>query len=64
MVVAGTTATFGYIIDWALRAPDNVDRLIEVNPNETRLSSLATETIRQPAAVALPKLIDGILSAG
>ena len=52
------------IIDWALRARDNVGRLIEVNPNETFLSSFATETIRQPAAVALPKLIAGILSAG
>ena len=35
VIVAGTTATFGYIIDWALRARDNVGRLIEVNPNET-----------------------------
>jgi NAD-dependent deacetylase len=62
VIVAGTTATFGYIIDWALRARDNVGRLIEVNPNETFLSSFATETIRQPAAVALPNLIAGILS--
>ena len=64
VIVAGTTAMFGYIIDWALRARDNVGLLIEVNPNETFLSSFATETIRQPAAVALPKLIAGILSAG
>ena len=62
MVVAGTTATFGYIIDWALRARDNVGRLIEVNPNETPLSPFATETIRQLAAVALPMLIADILS--
>ncbi len=61
VIVAGTTATFGYIIDWALRARDNAGRIIEVNPNETFLSSFATETIRQPAAVALPKLIAGIL---
>ena len=62
VIVAGTTATFGYIIDWALRAQDNVSRLIEVNPNETPLSSFATETIRQSAAVALPRLIADILS--
>ena len=62
VIVAGTTATFGYIIDWALRAQDNVGRLIEVNPNETPLSSFATETIRQSAAVALPRLIADILS--
>jgi NAD-dependent deacetylase len=64
VIVAGTTATFGYIIDWALRARDNVGRLIEVNPNETPLSPFAIETIRQPAAVALPKLVARILSDG
>src|SRR4029077_4737910 len=39
-VVAGTTATFGYIIDWALRASPESFRgeLIEVNPEQTPLS--------------------------
>jgi NAD-dependent deacetylase len=32
VIVAGTTATFGYIIDWALRASRHGGELIEVNP--------------------------------
>jgi hypothetical protein len=36
VIVAGTTATFGYIIDWALRASHNGGGLIEVNPEERR----------------------------
>ena len=35
VIVAGTTATFGYIIDWALRASRHGGALIEVNPEET-----------------------------
>src|SRR5439155_382105 len=81
VIVVGTTATFGYIIDWALRASASrgvVGRallctpfweeqraqecapyqLIEVNPEETPLSQFATRLVRDPAAVALPRLID------
>ena len=36
VIVAGTTATFGYIIDWALRGSRDGAELIEVNPEETR----------------------------
>src|SRR5213076_280441 len=42
VIVAGTTATFGYVIDWALRASRNRAELIEVNPEETSLSRFAT----------------------
>jgi len=86
VIVAGTTATFGYIIDWALRASDDggvVGRtvpwtrfrggrraedcapyqLIEVNPEETSLSRLATRLVREPAAVALPRLVDELLKS-
>jgi NAD-dependent deacetylase len=58
VIVAGTTATFGYIIDWALRASRHGGAIIEVNPEETPLSRFATRLVRQPAAVALPRLID------
>jgi NAD-dependent deacetylase len=34
VIVAGTTALFGYIIDWALRARGRAGQLIEVNPEE------------------------------
>jgi hypothetical protein len=42
VIVAGTTATFGYIIDWALRAIASDGELVEVNPEETPLSRFAT----------------------
>jgi len=61
-LVIGTTATFGYIIDWALRAISSNGELVEVNPEETSLSRFATHLIREPAAVALPRLVDELLS--
>jgi len=59
-IVIGTTATFGYIIDWALRANASGGELIEVNPDETPLSTFATQRIHEPATIALPRLIDQI----
>jgi NAD-dependent SIR2 family protein deacetylase len=61
VIVAGTTATFGYVIDWALRASHNGGELIEVNPEETLLSRFATRLVREPAAIALPRIIDGLI---
>jgi NAD-dependent deacetylase len=58
VIVAGTTATFGYIIDWALRGSRNGGELIEVNPEETPLSRFATRLVREPAAIALPRIVD------
>ena len=58
VIVAGTTATFGYIIDWALRGSRDCAELIEVNPEETPLSRFATRLVREPAAIALPKLVE------
>jgi NAD-dependent deacetylase len=60
-LVIGTTATFGYIIDWALRAISSNGELVEVNPEETSLSQFATHLIREPGAVALPRLVDELL---
>jgi NAD-dependent deacetylase len=62
VIVAGTTATFGYIIDWALRASRRGGELIEVNPEETPLSRFATRSVREPAAIALPRLVDALLA--
>jgi NAD-dependent deacetylase len=62
VIVAGTTATFGYIIDWALRASRRGGELIEVNPEETLLSRFATRLVRKPAAVALPRIIDQMIN--
>ena len=58
VIVAGTTATFGYIIDWALRGSRDGAELIEVNPEATPLSQFATRLVREPAAIALPKLVE------
>ena len=60
VIVAGTTATFGYIVDWALRASRDGGELIEVNPEETPLSQFATQLVREPAAVAMPKIVDAL----
>ena len=61
VIVAGTTALFGYIIDWALRGRGETGRLIEVNPEETSLSQFATKSFREPAGLALPRLVDELL---
>jgi NAD-dependent protein deacetylase/lipoamidase len=63
VMVAGTTATFGYIIDWALRGSRDGAELIEVNPEETPLSRFATQLVREPAAIALPRIVDEVLAA-
>jgi NAD-dependent deacetylase len=64
VIVAGTTATFGYIIDWALRASPERFRgdLIEVNPEETPLSRFATRLVREPAAIALPQIVNELMN--
>jgi NAD-dependent deacetylase len=62
VIVAGTTATFGYIVDWALQAGRDGAEFIEVNPEETPLSQFATQRIRKPAAIALPRLVDQVIS--
>lgn len=58
VIVVGTTASFGYIVDWARRAQGTAGRLIDVNPEASAISPLATEVVRAPAAVALPAIVD------
>jgi NAD-dependent deacetylase len=62
VIVAGTTALFGYIIDWALLARGETGQLLEVNPEETSLSQFATNSFREPAGVALPRLVNELLN--
>jgi NAD-dependent deacetylase len=62
VIVAGTTATFGYIIDWALRGSRDGAELMEVNPEETPLSRFATRLVREPAAIALPRIVDELIA--
>ena len=63
-IVAGTTATFGYIIDWALQASRDGGELIEVNPEETPLSRFATRRVPEPAAIALPGIVNDLTNRG
>jgi NAD-dependent deacetylase len=58
VLIIGTTATFGYIVDWALRASSENGPLVEINPAETALSQFATQVAREPAAVAVPRIVD------
>jgi NAD-dependent deacetylase len=60
VIVIGTTATFGYIVNWALQARAPNGELIEVNPEETTLSRFATRLVREPAAIALARLVDDL----
>jgi NAD-dependent deacetylase len=60
VIVAGTTATFGYIVDWAVRAAGKTGQLIEVNPSPTLLSKFAAQLIREPAGVALPRWVNAL----
>jgi NAD-dependent deacetylase len=62
VIVGGTTATFGYIIDWARRASRREGELIEVNPEQTPISQFATQLVREPAEIALPRIVDAIVS--
>jgi len=62
VIVAGTTATFGYIIDWALRASTSDGELVDVNPEGTPLSQFATQRVRESAAVALPGIVDQLIN--
>jgi len=61
-LVIGTTATFGYIIDWALRAISRNGELVEVNPEETPLSQFTTLRVRESAAVALPRIVNQLIN--
>jgi NAD-dependent SIR2 family protein deacetylase len=63
VIVAGTTATFGYIVDWSLSASHSGGELIEVNPEETPLSQFATRLVREPAAISLPRIVDELLDS-
>jgi NAD-dependent deacetylase len=63
VIVVGTTVAFDYIIHWTRLATGTRGRLIEVNPDDRFLAGLGAEWIREPAASALPRLVEE-LTAG
>jgi len=64
VLMVGTSATFDYIVNWALRAVGDSGLLIEVNPESTYFSPAADLSIRQPACEALPKLLETESASG
>lgn len=56
-LVIGTTAQFGYIVEWALRSRRQGAALVEVNPSPTGLASVADHVIAEPAGRALARLV-------
>jgi len=63
MIVVGTSALVQPAASLPMVAKRNGARLIEVNPDETPLSSYADEVLRGPAAVELPKWWEAALRA-
>jgi len=63
VLAIGTTAVFGYIVEWAVRAAAEKGRLIEVNPKVTPLTRFASESFRESAGSVLPKLVDDLIRA-
>lgn len=57
VLVVGTTATFQYIVDWAIRAKSSGGILVEVNPEETELSPRADIVYRKRAVAVLPEIL-------
>jgi NAD-dependent deacetylase len=58
VIVVGTTVAFDYIVHWTRIATGKRGRLIEVNPDDQFLAGLGAEWIREPAASALPRLVE------
>ena len=62
VIVVGTTVAFDYIVQWTRLAAGRRGRLIEINPDDSFLSGLGAEWIREPAASALPRLVEELTS--
>jgi NAD-dependent deacetylase len=58
--VIGTSALFGYIVDWATRSGG---KLIEINPDGTPLSRFVSQSIRESATRALPNLVEQMIGS-
>ena len=56
-LIVGTEATFGYIVQWALQAREAGALLVDVNPQDTGLSSLVDVHLQGKAGEVLPRLL-------
>jgi NAD-dependent deacetylase len=62
VLVIGPTASFDYIVRWSLVAKGANGRLIEINPEETPMTTFATQIIHTPAALSLPPLVERLVA--
>ena len=62
VIVVGTTVAFDYIVHWTRLAVGRRGRLIEVNPDDRFLDTLGAEWIKEPAALALPRIVAELTS--
>jgi NAD-dependent deacetylase len=56
-LVIGTEATFGYIVQWALQAREAGAMVVDVNPRDTGLGSIADVHLQGMAGQVLPRLL-------
>jgi NAD-dependent deacetylase len=63
VIVVGTTIAFDYIVHWTRLAAGRRARLIEINPEDQFLGAIGAEWIKEPAASALPRIVDDLLAA-
>lgn len=56
-LVIGTTAQFGYIIQWALMSQRMGAKLVEINPDPSELANFADYVVAEPAGQALARLV-------
>jgi NAD-dependent deacetylase len=56
VLVIGTTAQFGYVVNWTLQAAGRSGMVVEINPDDTGLTSVVHCAIREPASTALPRI--------
>jgi NAD-dependent deacetylase len=54
----GTTASFSYIVDWLRASRGANGRIVEINLEASGISPHADHIIREPAHLALPKLVN------
>ena len=57
VISIGTTSVFPYIAEPVMRAAQNNTLTIEINPSDTKVSSLVRYRLRDRAAVVLPQLL-------
>ena len=56
VLIIGTTAQFGYIVQWTMRAAGHSGIVAEINPDDTGLTPVIKYAVRERASTALPRI--------